>query len=368
MPAAPPPVTGTVQEGMRTARVARCVGALIAALFVLTAGAGCSLKPAPPIAQNPPPVELPPPPSLPPDQPDPETGLRPNEAGRVLILEYHEIGDREGDWERHYDNFRKDLERLYRAGYRLVPLQDVLQRRINLPRGTSPVVITFDDADAGQFRYIIRDGQPVIDPDCAVGILEEFARAHPDFGKAATFYVYFAAAPFRQKEYVADKLRTLVANGYEIGNHTYGHANLSRLSLDAMRDELGKLVKAVQAAAPGCPVESLALPYGGYPRDRAALLEGTGDGVQYHNRGVLLVGAEPAPSPYSTAFKPLAIPRVQARTSELDKWLTYLETHPHDRYVSDGDPDTVTVPEQSAGLIDAASLGGAKLVTYKTPQ
>lgn len=347
------------------------VVALVAALLALFA-AGCGDAAAPPAAQNPqppapPPAAVPPSP-LPPDQPDPATGLRPNEAGRVLILEYHEIGDREGDWERHYDNFRKDLERLYRDGFRLVPLQDVLQRRINLPRGTSPVVITFDDADAGQFRYILREGVPVIDPNCAVGILEEFARAHPDFGKAATFYVYFAAAPFRQKEYVADKLRFLAGNGYEIGNHTYGHANLSKLSPDAIRAELGKLVKAVQAAVPDCPVESLALPYGGYPRDRSALVDGAGDGIQYRNHGVLLVGAEPAPSPYSAAFKPLAIPRVQARDSELDKWLTYLESHPLDRYVSDGDPNSVTVPEQLAGKIDAASLGGAKLVTYKTPQ
>lgn len=358
---------------MRTARIAKCVGVLIAALFALTAGAGCGLRPAPPTARNQqppavPPAAISPSPSPAPDQPDPATGLRPNEAGRVLILEYHEIGDREGDWERHYDNFRKDLERLYRAGFRLVPLQDVLQRRINLPRGTSPVVITFDDADAGQFRYILKDGAPVIDPNCAVGILEEFARAHPDFGKAATFYVYLAAAPFRQQAYVADKLRFLVGNGYEIGNHTFGHADLSKLTPDAIRDELAKLVKAVQAVAPGCPVESLALPYGGYPRDRSALLEGIDEGVQYRNRGVLLVGAEPAPSPYSATFKPLAIPRVQARASELDKWLTYLESHPLDRYVSDGDPNAVTVPEQLVGKIDAASLGGAKLVTYKTPQ
>lgn len=351
-------------------RHARSIVTLLVILLAISVVTGCtgSTPPDnPPVTQNPTPdPPAPPPPS--PGEPDETTGLRPNEAGRILILEYHEVGDREADWERHYDNFRKDLERLYKAGYRTVPLQDVLNRRINLPRGTSPVVITFDDADAGQFRYVIQDGQPVIDPNCAVGILEAFAREHPDFGKAATFYTYVVAAPFRQKDYVADKLRFLAENGYEIGNHTYGHSNLSKLTPEGIQAELAKQVKAVQAAVPGYQVASLALPYGGYPSDRSFLLDGTFDGIAYHNAGVLLVGAEPAPSPFSTGFKSLAIPRVQARDSELDKWLPYLESHPLDRYVSDGNPDTVTVPDLRAERIDKATLGAAQLVTYTIPK
>lgn len=332
--------------------------------------AGCAgQKPPepPPITDDP----TPPPPSepvIPPDQPDAQTGLRPNEVGRVLILEYHEIGDKEADWERQYDNFRKDLQRLYDANFRLVPLQAALTGRIDLPRGYSPVAITFDDADAGQFRYITQNGQRIIDPNCAVGILEDFARAHPDFGKAATFYTYVVATPFRQKDSVADKLHFLVDNGYEIGNHTYTHANLSKMTPDAIQTELGKQVQYIQEIIPGYQVASLALPYGSYPKDKAFLLDGTFAGATYHNTGILLVGAEPAPSPFATAFSPLAVPRVQARDSELDKWLPYLESHPLDRYVSDGDPKTVTVPEQKADKVNQASLAGAELVTYKLPQ
>jgi len=51
------------------------------------------------------------------------------------------------------------------------------------------VVLTFDDSSPGQFRYLAQNGSTSVDPDCAVGILEAFARRHPDFGLAATFFV-----------------------------------------------------------------------------------------------------------------------------------------------------------------------------------
>jgi len=38
----------------------------------------------------------------------------PNEAGRILILEYHRIGGAEDRWTRSLENFRADLDRLYR--------------------------------------------------------------------------------------------------------------------------------------------------------------------------------------------------------------------------------------------------------------
>ena len=58
--------------------------------------------------------------------------------------------------------------------------------RIDLPRGASPVVLTFDDSATSQ-AALLEDGR--IDPDSAVGIMLEFARDHPDFRPAGTFYV-----------------------------------------------------------------------------------------------------------------------------------------------------------------------------------
>lgn len=337
---------------------------MLALAIGLSAASGCvDRRPEPPSA----PVVTPTAP-LPPGRVEPATGLRANEAGKVMILMYHEIGPKEGDWQRTPANFRSDLERLYRAGYRLVPLQSVLSGRIDLPHGYSPVVLTFDDADAGQFRYLSRDGVPVIDPDCAVGIIEAFAQEHPDFGTAATFYPYFSAAPFRQKEYVADKLRYLADHHYELGNHTWGHANLAKSAPETIQSELARQAKAVQALVPDCEVASLALPYGGNPADRAFLMEGQADGTSYRNRGVLLVGANPAPSPLTTAFRPDAIPRIRGSESELAKWLSHFAQHPGERYVSDGDPELVTVPDTLADRLDPEMLGSRKIVSYVEPQ
>src|SRR5262245_57603432 len=78
--------------------------------------------------------------------------LSPNELGRVMILEYHKIDRPEARWTRTPENFRRDLQRLWERGYRLVALSDFLDRKINLPRGMAPVILTFDDSSPGQFR------------------------------------------------------------------------------------------------------------------------------------------------------------------------------------------------------------------------
>ncbi|NLZ33157.1 MAG: polysaccharide deacetylase family protein [Firmicutes bacterium] len=291
-----------------------------------------------------------------------------NEAGRIMILMYHEIGEPEDVWCRTPDNFRKDLEALYEAGYRLISMNDLLDGHIDVPAGCSPVVLTFDDGNAGQFRYIEKDGRLVIDPDCAVAILEEFYAAHPDFGLAATFYIYYDN-PFRQQEYVQQKLQYLVEIGFEIGSHCYTHGVLSRLSPEEARRELGMHVKRTQEYLPGYIVRSLALPKGERPKDISYVIEGSYEGTPYRHEGILLVGAEPAPSPFTVKFDPSALPRVRA--SEIDvegyglyDWLERLQNNPQLRYVSDGDPNTVVVPEELAEQIDRFRLGSRTLIPY----
>jgi len=72
--------------------------------------------------------------------------LPPNELGRVMILEYHKIDYPEARWTRTPENFRRDLATLYAKGYRLIALGDLLDGRIVLPAGTTPIVLTFDDS------------------------------------------------------------------------------------------------------------------------------------------------------------------------------------------------------------------------------
>ena len=272
----------------------------------------------------------------------------PNEVGRIMILEYHKIDYPEDRWTRTPENFRRDLETLYVRGYRLQSLSALVEGRITVPAGTTPVVLTFDDSSPGQFRYVERYGKLEIDPKSAVGVLEEFIREKPDFGRAATFFVLPAANPpnrlFNQPEHVTRKLRWLVEQGYELGNHTLWHANLGRYDETVVRGQLADAQVWVQRHVPDYKFRTLALPHGVYPRDISWALSGTARGTSYHHEAILMVGGGPAPSPFSARFDPVHLPRIQAIESQLGHWLTHFDKDAADRFISDGDPTTVAVP------------------------
>ena len=53
----------------------------------------------------------------------------------------------------------------------------------------------------------------------------------------------------------------------------------------------------------------------------------------------------PSVSPFSATFKPLHIDRIEVSGDSLRSILAHFAKHPELRYVSDGDPDTISVPE-----------------------
>jgi peptidoglycan/xylan/chitin deacetylase (PgdA/CDA1 family) len=272
-----------------------------------------------------------------------------------MILEYHRIDTPEERWTRTPANFRRDLERLWERGYRLVALGDLLDGKIALPAGTTPVVLTFDDSSPGQFRYLEKSGEWVIDPDSAVGILEAFERAHPEFGHAATFYVLPGASPphrlFNQPALATRKLAYLASRGYEIGNHTLWHANLARYDERMVRTQILTAQEWIQGHVPGYRPRTLALPMGAYPRDVAWAVRGGVNGQSYRHDAILMVSGGAAPSPYSRAHDPYRLPRIQAIEREISGWLAHFDRTPQDRFVSDGDPATVTVPRGQASRL-----------------
>jgi peptidoglycan/xylan/chitin deacetylase (PgdA/CDA1 family) len=287
----------------------------------------------------------------------------PNELGRVMILEYHKIDTPEARWTRTPENFRRDLQRLWERGYRTVALNDYLDGKIALPAGTTPLILTFDDSSPGQFRYIQRgnDGQRgsdwVIDPECGIGILEAFAREHPGFGHAATFYVLPGANPpnrlFNQPDLATRKLQYLASQGYEIGNHSLWHAELGRYSEAVVREQLAGAQEWVQRHVPGYRFRTLALPLGSYPKELGWALSGEAKGMTYKHDAILMVAGGAAPSPYARNFDPNRLPRIQAVGTDLDYWVTYFDRNPGERYVSDGDPATITVASGSTGKVGA---------------
>jgi peptidoglycan/xylan/chitin deacetylase (PgdA/CDA1 family) len=170
-------------------------------------------------------------------------------------------------------------------------------------------------------------------------------------------------APFEVPDEVHAKLNFLLECGMEIGNHTYNHRNLRDVPADMIQMELGKLSAEIQKLTGQRPL-SLALPYGSYPRDPANkqyLMAGEYQGIAYENLGVLLVGAEPALSPYHVSFNRAAIPRIRGSEEELSKWLDYLDSS-GSRYVSDGQADTIAVPERQLDKLAEAFSGTYDLV------
>jgi peptidoglycan/xylan/chitin deacetylase (PgdA/CDA1 family) len=278
-----------------------------------------------------------------------------NELGRIMILEYHKIDYPEERWTRTPENFLRDLETLYARGYRLVNLNDVLDGRIATPAGTTPVVLTFDDSSAGQFRYLDRNGAVEIDPKSGVGVLEAFIREKPDFGRAATFFVLPGAkAPndlFNQKAYEGRKLRWLVEQGYELGNHTLWHANLGKYDETIVRQQLAEAQVWVQRHVPDYRFRTLALPHGVYPKEVSWALNGTAKGTTYRHEAILMVAGGAAPSPFARTFDPVHLPRIQAVERDLKFWLDYFDRTPDDRYISDGNSDTITIPTTRKGQL-----------------
>ena len=285
---------------------------------------------------------------------------QPNEMGRIPILEYHLIGANEARWEREHTRFRRDLELLYERGYRPITVAELVDKRIDLPRGLSPVVFTFDDASPSQFRYTERNGELVIDSTSAVGIWVAFQKAHPDWESKATFCVLSGAEAGRaffgdrniegqNTAWRHAKLKFLVDQGFELCNHTLWHAQLSKYNDAIVQEQIARLALAVDSAVPGYTVRTMALPLGVWPKNQALAAKGswtdarTQRTIAYDHAAVLLVAGQPVPSPFDAAFDPLKLERVQVYGNSLEQTLAWLEK-PGRRYVSDGDAGSITVP------------------------
>jgi len=158
---------------------------------------------------------------------------------RVPVLMYHEIGKPDEYGQRYTVTarmFRSQLKGLHEKGYSTISIDDYVSGRYqHMER--KPCILTFDDATAGQFRYVWNEsGLRSVDKDCAVGILREFSTSHPDFGHNAAFFIDFVdkagrfEVPFGQTGYEKKKLEELMEMGMEIGNHTQLHIDMKKAS------------------------------------------------------------------------------------------------------------------------------------------
>lgn len=295
--------------------------------------------------------------------------IKADESGEVMVLMYHNIGEEEATWTRTPDNFRRDLQTLYDKGFRCISLEDYVKGNITTKAGFTPVVLTFDDGRENNFRYITENGNKVIDPSCAVAIMEEFKAAHPDFDMTASFFLNGLA--FGQKDEEKEKIDFLINNGYSIGNHTMSHPSLRKLDAQEIQKEIASLKARFETLCPNADINTLALPFGEKPKgdDFVLTYKGQHEDTAYENIAVLLVGWDPYLSPYDVDFDFANIHRVRASETNVENvglynWLEAYDKGSKPRFISDGNPSVVSVPSAKAEKIDPEKLSGRELITY----
>lgn len=276
----------------------------------------------------------------------------PNKLGRIPVLEYHLLGAGESRWKVDTAHFRRTLQLLYDRGYRPINISDMLDRKIDLPAGLSPVVFVFDDASPAQFSYSERNGQLEVDPNSAVGMLLDFHQKHPDWGKKGVFCMLPAAqaghAFFGEKgiagqksEWRFKKVQFLAEQGFELCNHTLWHANLGKYGDAMVQEQIARGQMAIDSAVAGYKVRTFALPLGVWPKNRPLAWGGSwrdprsGREATYSYEAVLEVSGGPTRSPFDPQFNPRSINRVEAFGNEVERMLDQLEKRGN-RYVSDG--------------------------------
>ncbi|MEU8249195.1 polysaccharide deacetylase family protein [Nonomuraea sp. NPDC048916] len=292
--------------------------------------------------------------------------VKANEAGLVPVLMYHRIlKKRHASIDRTPEQFMRELERLAKRGYAPITAREFVTGDIRVPAGRFPVVLTFDDGHESHFG-LDASGNPR--PDTAVGMILDVARRYPSFRPVATFWVNREPFGLRDKRQQAAAVRWLTDHGFEVANHTWSHPNLAAVPKKRVREQIVRLERLLRKLGAG-PSTTMALPYGMLPRPKKLARGGTWDGTTYDFSGVFLAGAEPSVSPYAKKFDRGAIQRIQSngKKGECRKWcsqfwLEWLDRHPGERYVSDGDPDRISVPRKLRGNIDPKRRG--QVITY----
>jgi peptidoglycan/xylan/chitin deacetylase (PgdA/CDA1 family) len=303
--------------------------------------------------------------------------VKPNEVGRIPIVMYHDIGASSNydslGLNISRDKFKKQLQAMKDAGWYPITMRSVALGDIDVPAGKTPVVITFDDGRATTFRTL-PDGR--VDPNCAVAIFEEFSKRNPEFPFRATFYLIGTSVPFHQKETATWKVKYLIDRGHEIGNHSNTHRYMDQnaggwVSAASIQREVAEAIRRIRAYDVRATMDTYCVPGGGYPKNRSLwkyLKEGSEGGTKYKNLVVLKAWGGPSRSPFHTSYDPLEIDRIGVMGSYLESQIALLKAGIElQAYISDGDPDKVTLPRSFEKYVNKAALGRRVLRVYDLP-
>lgn len=303
--------------------------------------------------------------------------LKVNELGDVPIMMYHGIWNRldeetdytkgnvdKDGYQRTSESFRRDLEFYYNEGYRMIRLSDFINGNIDVELGKSPIVLTFDDGKNNISVSKNEQGELMVEPNSAVGILEEFKKKYPDFKVTATF---FLNENLFDSEYNEEIITWLIEHGYDIGNHSASHVDFKEISQEEASKQIGKMYSIFDTIIPEKYVSIVALPFGSpYSKEHVNfpyILNSSYNGKNYHTDATLRVGWEANPSPFSKDFDATFLKRIRAYDNsgtDFDIEMNF-KILSKTKFISDGNPDMITVPEDLKSNVGETTL---KLNTY----
>lgn len=294
-----------------------------------------------------------------------------DELGEVPIMMYHGIHNKNNSdteyiggnvdkngYQRTSEAFRNDLEFYYSQGYRMIRLTDYVDGNIDVELGKSPIILTFDDGLENNIKVTGLDekGNIIIDPNSAVGILENFKEKYPDYNITATFFVN--GGLFGQEEYNEKILKWLVENGYDIGNHTYSHVDFTDVDANKSMEQVGRIYEMLDSIIPEKYVNIVALPFGSpyslEHENMQYIFNSNYNNHNYQTKSTLRVGWKSESSPYHINFNPKFLKRIRAYDNngeEFDIKMNFklLEST---RYISDGDKNIIAIPSSKSELLN----------------
>ncbi len=169
------------------------------------------------------------------------------------VLCYHRFGTRNEGWEISAERFEQHLVWMKERGYTSVRLSDVERflsgDSVHLPR--QPILITVDDG----YRSYLKVAHPLL-------------QKH---GFSAVLFIYPEFISKGSAALTWEQLRSLIADGAEVGSHSFTHTNLARLAATLPVDQFQRRLQRELAGSReeiekrlGISVSALSYPYGTY--------------------------------------------------------------------------------------------------------
>jgi len=179
-------------------------------------------------------------------------------------------------------DFRARLQVLYDSGYSLVPLEDWITGKLQVPAGRRPLILSMDDAFTNNQIKLTPEGVPSL--QTGIGVLWQFSQEHPDLGFHLAVFTNINL-PFdnpdnpNRDEVKAQTLVWCIEHDAMPFNHLWGHPELDLLTPDEiqkaaahndtyMRELLGKVNRADLADK---IANIIALPFGIWPANKAGI-------------------------------------------------------------------------------------------------